>query len=384
VTTLLPDERRNGTDSALPGAGPLGWTVAAGASVGATTLGDLYRSPDVAAIEQRRVFLPAWSLVASTAELAPGHYVTAEPGGAPVVVVRDERGVLRAFHNLCRHRGMPVAEGAGRAGRHLTCPYHQWSFALDGALVRVPQQQSQFADLDTAGWGLHPVAVVEWRGMVFVNPGADPATADERFADALGPLRPYLESWSAPDGGPLDEVAVVRYEVGCNWKLLVENHLDVYHLWYLHQRSLSAYDHKRFDWSWAGDTWWSHEPLKATSPRPATLLGGLDEDARTGLGAHLLFPNLMIVTTGDYLATYDAVPLAPDRTVLTLRVRSIPSADGDALVAGIRSFLTEDTTGCERLQSVTGSPRFGLGPLASDHETPLRCFHDALRARMVR
>jgi phenylpropionate dioxygenase-like ring-hydroxylating dioxygenase large terminal subunit len=383
VTTLLPDERRNGTDSALPGAGPLGWTVAAGASVGATTLGDLYRSPDVAAIEQRRVFLPAWSLVASTAELAPGHYVTAEPGGAPVVVVRDERGVLRAFHNLCRHRGMPVAEGAGRAGRHLTCPYHQWSFALDGALVRVPQQQSQFADLDTAGWGLHPVAVVEWRGMVFVNPGADPATADERFADALGPLRPYLESWSAPDGGPLDEVAVVRYEVGCNWKLLVENHLDVYHLWYLHQRSLSAYDHKRFDWSWAGDTWWSHEPLKATSPRPATLLGGLDEDARTGLGAHLLFPNLMIVTTGDYLATYDAVPLAPDRTVLTLRVRSDPSADADALVAGIRSFLTEDTTGCERLQSATGSPRFALGPLASDHETPLVRFHAALRARMV-
>jgi hypothetical protein len=91
----------------------------------------------------------------------------------------------------------------------------------------------------------------------------------------------------------------------------------------------------------------------------------------------------MIVTTGDYLATYDAVPLAPDRTRLTLRVRSDPSADGDALVAGIRSFLTEDTAGCEALQSVTGSPRFALGPLASDHETPLRRFHDALRARMV-
>jgi choline monooxygenase len=341
VTALLPEERRDGADRALAGAGPLGWTVAAGASVGAATLADLYRSPEVAAVERRLVFLPAWSLVASTAELAPGHYVTAEPGGAPVVVVRDDRGVLRAFHNLCRHRGMPVAQGAGRTGRHLTCPYHQWSFALDGALVRVPQQER-------------------------------------------GPLRPYLESWSAPDGGPLDEVALVRYEVACNWKFLVENHLDVYHLWYLHQRSLSAWDHRRFRWSWQGDTWWSHEPLKATSPRPAALLGGLAEDARTGLGAHLLFPNLMIVTAGDYLATYDAVPLAPDRTVLTLRVRSIPSADGDALVAGIRSFLTEDTTGCERLQSVTGSPRFGLGPLASDHETPLRCFHDALRARMVR
>jgi phenylpropionate dioxygenase-like ring-hydroxylating dioxygenase large terminal subunit len=174
------------------------------------------------------------------------------------------------------------------------------------------------------------------------------------------------------------EVARVDYDAECNWKLLVENHVDVYHLWYLHSRSLSGYAHRRFRWESFGDNWWSLEPLKDPSGAPASL-PWISEEERCGIGAHLFFPNLMIVTTGAYLATYDAVPLAPDRTRLTLRVRAQAGTDATPLVGDVRSFLAEDVEACRRLQEATGSPAFGVGPLAASHEEPVRRFHASLR-----
>jgi phenylpropionate dioxygenase-like ring-hydroxylating dioxygenase large terminal subunit len=171
-------------------------------------------------------------------------------------------------------------------------------------------------------------------------------------------------------------VAVVRYEAACNWKLLVENHIDVYHLWYLHARSLAAYDHRKFRWESLGDNWWSLEPKK--KPAGPGGLPWVSEDMRHHIGAFLLFPNLMLVTTDEYFATYDATPVAPDRTVLTLRVRSNVNADADALVASIRSFMAEDVAACERMQQGAASPTFGVGALASTHEEPIRRFHASL------
>jgi choline monooxygenase len=363
-----------GVAGALRGAAALGWTEREAAAFGVGNLGDLYRSADLLEAERRDV-LRSWSLVATTQELGPRRYVTAEPGGVPVILVRDDDGTLRAFHNVCRHRGMPLADGYGEAGRYLTCPYHQWSFALDGSLTRVPQRDEQFPGIDRAALGLRPAAVAEWNGMVFVNPSKDP----EPLPAALGPLPAKLANWFA---GPLEQVAVVSYDVACNWKFIVENHIDVYHLWYLHQRSLAAYDHRSFAWAWEDDTWWSFEPLKPSETVPAGI-DWLRDDERAGIGAHLLFPNLMLVTTADYFATYDAVPVAPDRTRLTLRVRSTPDVDAEALVVSIRAFLAEDVAGCERLQVATASPYFELGPLALDHEAPIRRFHDGLRRRLV-
>jgi choline monooxygenase len=330
-----------------------------------------YRSEAALELERHRLVARSWALVASGDEVAePGAYVTADLAGMPVVVVRGDDGVLRAFHNLCRHRGVTLFAGTGRRGRFVTCPYHQWSYALDGALRRVPQLDEQFPGLDTGACDLLPAAVAEWHGMVFANPEAGAPT----LADALGELGQRLEAFLA---GPLVEVGRSEYVAECNWKFLVENHIDVYHLWYLHQRSLAMYEHRRFEWESFGDNWWSLEPLKRPEQAPATL-AWVPEAQRQGIGAYLLFPNLMLVTTGDYFATYDAVPLAPDRTRLTLRIRSVADADADSLIAGVRSFMAEDVEICERLQEATGSPRFGVGPMASSHEEPIRRFHASL------
>jgi hypothetical protein len=164
--------------------------------------------------------------------------------------------------------------------------------------------------------------------------------------------------------------------------MLLENHVDVYHLWYLHSRTLNQFDHARFSWQSYGDNWWSMEPRKdpTSAPKGLPWLGPVERD---GIGAFSLFPNLMMVTTGEMFATYDAVPLDVDRTRLTLRVRAEPGTDGARLVEGIRAFLSEDVDGCERLQQGTGSPVFDIGLLSSTHEEPVRRFHASLQRALA-
>jgi len=352
----------------------LGWSEADLARAGVAEMRELYTSANFLALERQKLFWEAWTLVASSEQLPPDRYTTVTVAGAAIALWRDSHGACRAFHNLCRHRGIPLVEGESSLGRYITCPYHQWTYNLDGALVRIPQPD-QFPDADPSSLGLRPVPVVEWHGMIFVCLSSDPPDFDREMRLLSDELASYLAL-------PLVEVARADYTVACNWKLLVENHVDVYHLGYLHQRSLAAYQHASFRWRWDGATWWSWEPLKdpaAAGPG----LGGLSDDERCGIGAHLLFPNLMLVTTGDYLATYDARPVGPDRTAMTLRIRSTPGADGPALVASVRTFLAEDVKACEAMQVATGSPFFQVGPTAASHEEPVRTFHSLIRSRVL-
>lgn len=339
---------------------------------GGYPLRDWYDSPAVHELERERLFMRSWALVADAGELAAaGAYRTATVAGAPLLVLRDGGGNLRAFHNLCRHRGVVLVEGGGTLDGSIVCPYHAWDYGLDGELRRIPQSRAQFPDVDPGCWGLLPASVDEWHGMVFASPTPGLPPVREAFGDLAHRLEAHLR-------GELVQVARVDDVVACNWKFIVENHLDIYHLWYLHRSSLGAYDHPNFDSAFLGPNWWSNEQLRRPAEAPDALpwlTGGL----RTAIGAHLLFPNLMLVTTGDYVATYDATPLDPGHTSLTLRVRAPRGADGGELVERVRSFLAEDVEVCRRLQDAVRSPAFSIGPLAATHEATLLTFHDHLR-----
>lgn len=324
--------------------------------------------------ERARLFDRCWTLAAAADELgSPGDYVTAMVGRAPLVVVRDEDGELRAFHNLCRHRGLVLLEGAGNIGRSISCFYHQWRYGLDGSLRVVPQRQEQLPCMETGEWGLVPASVRMWEGMVFVHPEADAPPLE----DTLGTLPDHLGSHRP---GRLVQVAGASIDAACNWKLFVENHVDVYHLWYLHAESLGDYDHRRFEHHQLDRNWASWEPLRADELDSSRLaigipIVGLAERDRLGLGAHLVFPNLMMATAAEFFATYVAVPVAPDHTRIELRVRAEAGADGDALLAATRSFIEEDIIACERVQAGVRSPWFEVGPLCRDHERPISVFH---------
>src|SRR4051812_2137560 len=301
---------------------------------------DAYWSDEWFDREQRLLFSHTWHLVAAEDELTePGSYVSYTAGLDPLVVVRDLDGQLRAFHNLCRHRGMPLVQGCGSSRSGLVCPYHFWSFGLDGALRNVPQP-AQFPDLDDAEWGLLPASVGTWGGLVFVHPDPEAETLLDWLGEmpgAIGSYRPEL----------LVEVASYQFDARCNWKLFVENHVDVYHLWYLHARTLGDYDHDRFEWSQVGPHWTSYEPQKEGVERRRPHVGsrpidGLDTRDRIGIGAHMIFPNTLFATESEFFMSYVPVPIAPDLCLLDVRIRAEDGADAEMLVAAAKDFMLED------------------------------------------
>jgi Rieske 2Fe-2S family protein len=332
--------------------------------------------------EVDRVFGSRWVLAGAEEQVgSAGAYVTADAGRAPLVAIRGYDGELRAFHNICRHRGMKLLSGAGRLDRSVTCFYHQWRYTLDGSLTVVPQRKEQFPSLVLGDWGLRRAAAEVWEGMVFVHPDRAPTPLRDALAgvpEHLGTHRPGL----------LTEVAHSRIDARCNWKLLVENHVDVYHLWYLHDTTLGAFDHTRFAYHQEGGNWTSYEPLRGGDlagtalRRGTTAIAHLDDRDRMGLGAHLVFPNLLMATAAEFFATYVVMPVAPDRTVVDLRIRAEAGADPAGLLDAVESFIREDVGACEAVQEAVRSPVFAVGPLARSHEQPITSFHQQLLAAL--
>ena len=182
----------------------------------------LYTDPAVLEAEQDAIFGAAWQYVARADEVAaPGDYATGEAGRVPVVVVRDREGVLRAHVNVCRHRLHPVMEGAGTCTT-LQCPYHAWTYDLDGTLRAAPRADREGLALD--GLGLAPARVAQFGPFLFVRA----ADGGPSFADHLGDL-PEVLAGCGLELGALEFERRTDWELGCNWKVAVENYLECYH-----------------------------------------------------------------------------------------------------------------------------------------------------------
>ena len=343
---------------------------------------EAYHGRDWFEREQARLFRRSWNYVGERRDLAePGAFLTRIVGGAPIVVVRGEDAVLRAFHNVCRHRGARIADGTGRCDA-LVCPYHRWRYGLDGVLLNVPQQASQFPALDAKEWGLLPVALAEFAGMLFVNPDGDAEPFDAWLAEL-----PELVGAFAPDR--LELLVEGTYAFAANWKFYIENHVDWYHLWYTHPRTLRMWDHHAGVMRQTGAHWTSFEPPR-TDPDdqmtpPMASIAGLSPQQRHN-GAHLVFPNLTLFTGDGYFATGLVEPLAPDAARMHFRVLVAPEQPRtpelaqDVLQAFREITEVEDAAMTERLQACVRSDAFAVGPMSLDHEAPIAHFHDAYRA----
>ena len=182
-----------------------------------------YSDPEIFRAERERIFLREWQYAGHADRVAdPGGYLTCAAGEVPIVVVRGRDGVLRAFVNVCRHRGHLVAEGSGRR-ETLQCPYHAWTYDLDGSLRAAPRSERE-PGFDRSGLGLLPVAVDTSGPLVFVNP--DPETAP--LAEALGELPDVLAATGFDFAG-LRAYEHSEWVVAANWKVVVENFLECYH-----------------------------------------------------------------------------------------------------------------------------------------------------------
>ena len=183
-----------------------------------------YSDPAILRLEQDRIFRRSWQYVGVTADLAePGRFFACRVGEVPIVVVCDREGGLRAFVNVCRHRGHEVAEGCGRRNT-LQCPYHAWTYGLDGALLSAPRSDRE-PGFDAADWSLLPASVDTWGPLVFVNPDVDAAP----LAETLGDLPAVMRERGLDPSGLEYRGRSRETMVDANWKLVIENYLECYH-----------------------------------------------------------------------------------------------------------------------------------------------------------
>ncbi|MCB1745259.1 MAG: Rieske 2Fe-2S domain-containing protein [Gammaproteobacteria bacterium] len=244
--------------------------------------------------------------------LAAGDYLTHDLAGVPILVVRGEDGAARAFLNVCRHRGARLLEGCAHTGRHITCPYHAWTYDSHGRLVALPQQ-GRFGDIDKASRGLTPLPVVEKDGLLFVQPG--PGEGFDLDAH-LGGLMPELAAYGL-DRYVLFQSKSMSYAF--NWKIVIDTFLEVYHLPVLHpttvnpliDASVLAFDaygrNLRMVAARKG-----FERLRDEAPESRSLL------PLTAV-IYVLFPNTVFIWQADHVEIWSAYPDGddPDRSTVT-------------------------------------------------------------------
>ena len=199
-----------------------------------------YTDQRIADLERRIVFGANWLAVARVDQLAEaGRYVTVDVAGEPVVIVRGGDGVLRGFFNVCRHHATEVATESQGQCEGFRCPYHGWSYGLDGSLKSTPDFAG-VCDFDKSANGLVPIRIETWEQFVFVclDQGGP------SLADFLGDLAPRVAKLNV---GPLRFVERRTYEIACNWKVFVDNYLDGgYHVPYIHKALGSVLSYKDY------------------------------------------------------------------------------------------------------------------------------------------
>ncbi len=243
-----------------------------------------YSDPAILTAEMERIFRCSWQYVGHLDELqGPGSYFASETGPLPIVVTLDGEGTLRAFVNICRHRGAIVATGAVKRGT-LQCPYHAWTYGLDGCLRAAPRGGDDPA-FDAGQLGLVPVSVATWGPFVFANP--DPAA--EPLEHSLGDL-PEIVAGHGLDLGSLRFNRRVRYEIRANWKIAIENYLECYHCQLNHPSFVEVIDERRLGLEAVGLRASQFAPV---DERSLDGRGPLDAHGEVGSAQfHLLFPNL--------------------------------------------------------------------------------------------
>ncbi|MBA3743289.1 aromatic ring-hydroxylating dioxygenase subunit alpha [Sporichthya sp.] len=198
---------------------------------------DRYTKPEVLRAEIEKVWLNVWQMACREDDVAnPGDFFEYAIGPKSFLIVRGEDGVVRGFHNVCRHRGNVLKEGAGNCAGKIVCGFHFWAYGLDGELTNVPDAEV-FGDVDRAKLSLTKIAVDVWGGWVFIHPNAEKA---EPLLEFLSPLPERITGYHLDKLVPVG--LNVRTPSSCNWKVAVEAFLELYHLPAVHPQVISMVD----------------------------------------------------------------------------------------------------------------------------------------------
>ena len=286
-------------------------------AAGARTLPQRYfTGPEVFAEEQAKIFAQQWVLVGHESELAhPGDFRLATVAAESLIVLRDQHLSVRAFYNVCRHRGTRLCEAATGRMRGIQCPYHAWTYALDGRLTGAPHMD-EAPDFEKSDYSLHAVHLALWEGFIFVNLAEKPLPAAEWFA----PLAGKFSHWILPQ---LRSARRIVYDVSANWKLICQNYSECYHCPGVHPElsKVSPYDSAENDLS-AGPFLGGFmaiakgASLTISGEACALPVGDIRAEDHARVFYYSIFPNFLLSLHPDYVMVHQLWPQSPGQTLI--------------------------------------------------------------------
>ena len=299
---------------------------------GARTLPrDYFVSPAILGEEMEKIFLQRWLCVGREDRIPnPGDWFTQEVGTESVIVLRDRAGGLRAYFNVCRHRGTRLCEEhTGRFSETIQCPYHAWTWSLDGRLIGAPST-ADLEGFNKGDWPLFPVAIATWEGFLFINLAREP----EPFDQAWNPLMGRFSRFNLPN---LRVHRTIEYDVRSNWKLLFQNYSECYHCGPVHPALAkltppTSGENDLTEGPFTGGFMVINrgaESLTMSGNSCGVTVGELPDEDMNRVYYYAIFPNMLLSLHPDYVMFHTLWPKGVDRTQIICSWLFHPATLGD-------------------------------------------------------
>src|SRR5438094_1910832 len=324
--------------------------------------------------EQEQLFSKQWILVGHQSQIVRnGDYFVAEVNDESLIVVRDKTGDINGFFNVCRHRGTRLKEDACGHASAIQCPYHAWTYGLDGRLVGAPHMDD-VPGFDKANYSLHRVNLGVWEGFIFVNLAENPMPLEKWFAPLMGKFSHWNSSILQP-------AKRIEYDVRANWKLMFENYSECYHCPGVHPQlqKVSPYDSAKND---LRDGPFLGGFMKI-NPGKSLTMGGNACAAFVGKIENLqqvfyysIFPNMLLSLHPEYVMVHQLLPQSPERTLIVCDWLFHPDAFNrsdfkpDDAIEFWDMTNKQDWHVCELSQQGIASRAYEPGPYSSRESIP--------------
>ncbi len=352
-------------------------------AAGAKTLPQQYFvSDEISRREQEQIFSKQWILVGHQSQIVRnGDYFVAEVNSESLIVIRDKNGRIRGFFNVCRHRGTRLKENACGHASAIQCPYHAWTYGLDGRLIGAPHMD-EVPGFDKADYSLRAVRLALWEGFIFINLDENAMPLEEWFA----PLNGKFSHWNM---SILRQAKRIEYDVRANWKLMFENYSECYHCPGVHPMlaKVSPYDSAQNDLSegpFLGGFMKINKGAGLTMSGKACALpvGGIkrgdgEEGEDDGLVFYYsIFPNMLLSLHPEYVMVHQLWPKSPERTLIVCDWFFHPDAFNrsdfkpDDAIEFWDMTNKQDWHVCELSQQGVASRAYEPGPYSSRESIP--------------
>ncbi|GHH33205.1 aromatic ring-hydroxylating oxygenase subunit alpha [Lentzea cavernae] len=357
------------------------------ASLIPTLPGSAYVDPAIFELEQQNIFERMWFCAVRSADLPDaGDFRTVQIGRESVLVTRSRDGSLRAFLNICRHRGAKLCvEETGTVKRNFQCPYHAWTYGLDGKLVAAPNLTSM-PDVDRVEYGLKKVHLREWLGYAWLSLADEPASFEQTVQQDVRERLGNLDAIGNYQVSELELGRRITYDVKANWKLIIENFMECYHCATIHPELTEVLP--EFADGYAAQYYVGHGAVFGEEIKGFTIdggegfenLSGVDSEQDRRYYAITVRPQVFINLVPDHVIIHRMFPMAADRTIVEcdwLYAKDVVATGKDVSrsVELFHRVNEQDFEACERCQPAMSSRAYAQGGVLVPSEHHIGEFH---------